>query len=49
MLDGPGLTVTCFLELLSDRDVKRFLDSDVLSVLDAIFSKSARRGQPKAI
>ena len=36
-VNGPGLTVARFLETLSDRDVRRFLDPSVLSVLDAIF------------
>ena len=34
---GLGLTVGQFLEGLADRDVRRFLDGGVLSVLDAIF------------
>ena len=37
VINGPGLTVTRFLQLLSDEDVRRFLDPTVLSVLDAIF------------
>ncbi len=36
-LDGPGLTVSRFLGLLSEQELRRFLDSSVLSVLDAIF------------
>ncbi len=40
MFDGPGLTFARFLELLSDQDIRRFLDSNVLSVLDAIFGGS---------
>ena len=35
-----GLTVTQFFELLSDRELRRFLDPSVLSVLDAIFGGS---------
>ena len=35
-----GLTVTQFFELLSDRELRRFLDPGVLSVLDAIFGGS---------
>ena len=35
--NGLGLTVTGFLEALADGDVRKLLDSDVLSVLDAIF------------
>lgn len=34
---GPGLTVTRFLNSLSGRQLRRFLDPSVLSVLDAIF------------
>ena len=37
MLNGPGLTVSRFFELISDRELRRFLDPGVLSVLDAIF------------
>ena len=37
LMDGPGLTVARFLESLSDRNARRFLDPTVLSVLDAIF------------
>ena len=40
MFSGPGLTFARFLESLSDRDIRRFLDSNVLSILDAIFSGS---------
>ena len=39
-LGGPGLTVNQFLGSISDDDVRRFLDSSVLSVLDAIFGGS---------
>ena len=35
-LSGPGLTVSTFLELLSEEEIRRFLDPGVLSVLDAI-------------
>ena len=34
---GPGLTATRFLNSLSERQLRRFLDPNVLSVLDAIF------------
>ena len=34
---GPGLTVALFLDSLPDRELRRFLDPGVLSVLDAIF------------
>ena len=34
---GPGLTVAWFLDSLPDRELRRFLDPGVLSVLDAIF------------
>ena len=34
---GPGLTVSWFLDSLPDRELRRFLDPGVLSVLDAIF------------
>ena len=37
MVNAPGLTVARFLDSLVDSDVRRFLDSAVLSVLDAIF------------
>ena len=36
-LGGPGLTVSRFLGLLPDQELRRFLDPSVLSVLDAIF------------
>ena len=36
-LGGPGLTVSRFLDSLSEGDLRRFLDPGVLSVLDAIF------------
>ena len=34
---GPGLTVAWFLDSLPDRELRRFLEPGVLSVLDAIF------------
>ena len=34
---GPGLSVTWFLNSLPDREIRRFLDPGVLSVLDALF------------
>ena len=34
---GPGLAVARFLDSLPDRELRRFLDPGVLSVLDAIF------------
>ena len=37
MFGGPGLTVARFFEAISDEALRRFLDSRVLSVLDAIF------------
>ena len=37
ILGGPGLTVNSFFQAIEDRDVKRFLDTGVLSVLNAIF------------
>ena len=37
MLNGPGLTVSRFFESISDRELRRFLDPGVLSVLDALF------------
>ena len=40
MFDGLGLTVARFFESLSDRDLRRFLDPGVLSVLDALFGGS---------
>ncbi len=35
--DGPGLTVSRFLNSLSEQQLRRFLDPSVLSVLDALF------------
>ena len=37
MLGGLGLTVHQFLKSISDRELRRFLDPGVLSVLDAIY------------
>lgn len=37
MFSGPGLTVTSFFKSIPDRDLRRFLDPGVLSVLDAVF------------
>ena len=37
ILDGLGLTAARFFESISDRELRRFLDPGVLSVLDAIF------------
>ena len=37
MRSGPGLTINGLFELLPDREIRRFLDPGVLSVLDAIF------------
>ena len=34
---GPGLTVTKFLNGISDRDARGFLNPDVRSILDALF------------
>ena len=34
---GPGLTVAWLFDSLPDREIRRFLDPGVLSVLDAIF------------
>ena len=34
---GPGLSVAWFLDSLPDQELRRFLDSGVLSVLDALF------------
>ena len=34
---GPGLSAARFLEMLPDRELRRFLDPGVLSVLDALF------------
>lgn len=39
-ITGLGLTVAQFFESISDRDIRRFLDPNVLSILDAIFSGS---------
>ena len=36
-LGGPGLSVAWFLDSLPDRELRRFLDPSVLSVLDALF------------
>ena len=40
MYDGPGLTLTQFLDGLSDDDVRRLVDVEVLSLLDAVFGGS---------
>ena len=37
MFSGPGLTVTSFFKSIPERDLRRFLDPGVLSVLGAIF------------
>ena len=37
MFSGPGLTVANLFESIPDRDLRRFLDPGVLSVLDALF------------
>ena len=37
VITGLGLTVVQFFESITDRELKRFLDPGVLSVLDAIF------------
>ena len=37
MFSGPGMTATRFFESIPDRDLRRFLDPGVLSILDAIF------------
>lgn len=37
IFSGPGLTVTSLFESIPDRELRRFLDPGVLSVLDAIF------------
>ena len=39
-INGLGLTVSQYFESISDRDIRRFLDPNVLSVLDAIFGGS---------
>ena len=36
-LGGPGLTVSLFFDSLSERELRRFLDPGVLSVLDVVF------------
>ena len=36
-LGGPGLTVSRFLNSLSEQELRQFLDPSVLSVLDVIF------------
>lgn len=36
-LGGPGLTVSLFLDSLSEQELRRFIDPSVLSVLDVIF------------
>lgn len=35
---GPGLTVTQFFESIPDRELRRFLDPNIVSILDAIYS-----------
>lgn len=37
MYSAPGLTITQFMESLSDRDARRFVDPSMLSVMDALF------------
>ena len=37
VITGLGLTVAQFFESIQDRELKRFLDPSVLSILDAIF------------
>ena len=37
MFTNPGLTVTAFFRSLADEDLRRFVDDDLLSTLDAIF------------
>ena len=37
MFGGPGLPLARFLQSLSDCEVRRLLDSNVLAVLDGIF------------
>lgn len=37
MIERPGLTTRIFFELLEDHEVRKFLEPEVLSVLDAIF------------
>ena len=39
-ITGLGLTVSQFFESISDRNIRRFLDPNVLAVLDAIFGGS---------
>lgn len=34
---GPGLTATRFFESISDQEIRHFIDSDILAVLDKIF------------
>lgn len=38
MFTSPGLTVTAFFRSLADEDLRRFVEDDILSVLDALFS-----------
>lgn len=40
MYDAPGLTLSQFLNCLSDGEVRRLIDFEVLSVLDATFGGS---------
>ena len=37
IVEGPGLTVGRFFAMLTDRDVRRFLDPSVLQILDVVF------------
>ena len=37
MFTNPGLTITAFFRSLADEDLRRFVDDDILSALDAIF------------
>ena len=40
MYDAPGLTLSQFLDCLSDGDVRRLIDVELLSMLDATFGGS---------
>ena len=42
-IDQPGLTVTRFFQSLSDASLRRFVDSEILSLLDAIFNGNIDR------
>ena len=49
MFGGLGLSVSQFFEVLSDRELRRFLDPGVLAVLDAIFGGQIASGDLRRV